>query len=172
MHDLLPLPYTESAIEHVVSRINHVQDYLGRQILIENVTSYVTYKKSEMTEWEFLCAIAERADCLILLDINNIYVSAFNHEFDPHDYLSAIPSQRVYQFHLAGHANHGSYIVDTHDASVIDPVWALYAAAVRRFGAVSTMIERDDNIPPLEELLTELNQARRIAGEIMKVAAA
>ena len=172
MHDLLPLPYTESAIEHVVSRINHVQDYLGRQILIENVSSYVAYKKSEMTEWEFLCAIAERADCLILLDINNIYVSAFNHEFDPHDYLSAIPSQRVYQFHLAGHANHGNYIVDTHDASVIDPVWALYAAAVRRFGAVSTMIERDDNIPPLEELLTELNQARRIAGEIMKVAAA
>ncbi|MEE9157513.1 MAG: DUF692 domain-containing protein [Gammaproteobacteria bacterium] len=172
MHDLLPLPYTESAIKHVVSRINHVQDYLGRQILIENVSSYVAYKKSEMTEWEFLCAIAERADCLILLDINNIYVSAFNHEFDPHDYLSAIPSQRVYQFHLAGHANHGSYIIDTHDASIIDPVWALYAAAVRRFGAVSTMIERDDNIPPLEELLTELNQARRIAGEIMKEAAA
>ncbi|MCI0590090.1 MAG: DUF692 domain-containing protein [Gammaproteobacteria bacterium] len=172
MHDLLPLPYTETAIRHVASRINQVQDYLGRQILIENVSSYVSYKQSDMTEWEFLRTVAERADCLILLDVNNIYVSAFNHEFDPGEYLNAIPRERVYQFHVAGHANHENYIIDTHDAPVIDPVWDLYGAAVRRFGAVSTMIERDDNIPPLDDLLAELNQARRIAGSIMEDAAA
>lgn len=162
LHDLMPLPYTEEAIKHVASRVTQVQDILGRRILLENVSSYVTYCDSQLTEWDFLNAIAETADCLILLDINNIHVSAFNHGFNPLDYLSGISPQRVRQFHLAGHQNHGDYIIDTHDEPVIDAVWNLYAAALRRFGPVSTMIERDDNIPPLVDLLKELDQARRI----------
>jgi hypothetical protein len=162
-HDLLPLPYTEEALKHVAARVSEVQDFLGRRILLENVSSYVSYPESEMSEWEFLRELAGRADCLILLDVNNIFVSSVNHEFDPHEYLNGIPVERVWQFHLAGHRNHGDYIIDTHDEPVIDPVWELYAAAVRRFGRVSTMIERDDNIPPLAELLAELDRARRIA---------
>lgn len=172
LHDLMPLPYTEEAIAHVVARVRQVQDILGRRILLENVSSYVTYTQSEMSEWEFVRAILERADCLMLLDVNNIYVSSYNHGFDARAYLDAIPVERVQQFHLAGHTNHGNYIVDTHDHPVIDPVWDLYAHAVRRFGPVSTMIERDDNIPPLEELLTELAQARAIAAAVKNEAAA
>jgi uncharacterized protein (UPF0276 family) len=169
MHDLLPLPYTEEAIEHVAARVREVQDVLGRQILLENVSSYVSYAQSQLTEWEFLSAICERADCLILLDINNIYVSSVNHEFDPLIYLAGVPGERVRQFHLAGHEDHGHYIIDTHDHPVPDPVWELYADALRRFGPVSTMIERDDNIPPLDELLTELDHARRIAADVTTV---
>lgn len=165
-HDLLPLPYTEEAINHVVSHINQVQDYLGRRILIENVSSYLTYREAEMTEWEFLSEITNRADCLILLDINNIYVSAFNHAFDSQDYLRGVPSKRVQQIHLAGHANHGDYIIDTHDAPVIQPVWDLYASALKHFGAISTMIERDDNIPDLDELVVELEHARFILDDV------
>lgn len=171
-HDLLPLPYTEEALQHVVARVNEVQDFLGRRILLENVSSYVSYPESEMSEWEFLREIAARADCLILLDINNIYVSSINHEFDPRDYLQAIPVERVWQFHLAGHRHHGDYIIDTHDEPVIDPVWALYAQAVHRFGRVSAMIERDDNIPPLAELLVELDHARQIAVSTLSQTAA
>lgn len=171
-HDLLPLPYTEEALKHVATRVGEVQDFLGRRILLENVSSYVSYPESEMSEWEFLREIATRADCLILLDINNIYVSSVNHEFDPHDYLQAIPVERVWQFHLAGHRNHGDYIIDTHDEPVIDPVWDLYAQAVRRFGRVSAMIERDDNIPPLAELLVELDHARQIAVSTLSQTAA
>jgi uncharacterized protein len=163
LHDLLPMPYTEEAVRHVSERILQVQDFLGRRLLIENVSSYVTYTDSRMSEWEFLSAVVERADCLMLLDVNNIYVSAFNHDFDARDYLEGIPVGRVQQIHLAGHRNHGAYIVDTHDEPVIEPVWTLYAEACRRFGFVSTMIERDDNIPPLEDLLLELDQARQIA---------
>jgi uncharacterized protein (UPF0276 family) len=172
LHDLLPLPYTEEAIDHVAARVRQVQDVLGRQLLLENVSSYVSYQQSAMQEWDFLHAVVERADCLILLDVNNIYVSSYNHEFDPRTYLDAIPVDRVQQFHLAGHTNHGNYIVDTHDHPVIDPVWELYAHAVRRFGRVSTMIERDDNIPPLPDLLNELAQARRIAAAVAAEAAA
>jgi len=164
MHDLLPLPYTEEALKNVVERVRTVQDILGRRILLENVSSYVTYRDSRLTEWDFLREIAVRADCLILLDVNNIYVSSVNHEFDPVEYLSAIPVDRVQQIHLAGHENHGDYLVDTHDHPVPDPVWELYARAVSRFGNVSTMIERDANIPPLEELCSELDEARRLAG--------
>ncbi len=163
MHDLLPLPYTEEALANVVERVRTVQDILGRRILLENVSSYVTYRDSQATEWQFLREIAERADCLILLDVNNIYVSSVNHEFDPLDYLSAIPVDRVQQIHLAGHENHGDYLIDTHDHPVPDPVWELYGAALRRFGNVSTMIERDANIPPLEELCSELDAARQLA---------
>ena len=163
LHDLMPLPYTEEAVQHVADRVSQVQDYLGRQMLLENVSSYVSYSDSQMSEWEFLTEVAERADCLILLDINNIYVSAFNHNFDPYIYLAAIPGERVYQFHLAGHTHEDNLIIDTHDHPIADPVFELYAAAVQRFGRVSTMIERDDHIPPLAELLEELDEVRRIA---------
>jgi uncharacterized protein len=163
LHDLMPLPYTDEALKHVASRVRTVQDILGRRILLENVSSYVTYSDSRLSEWDFLRTVAEEADCLILLDVNNIYVSSVNHEFDPRDYLAAIPIERVQQIHLAGHQNHGDYLIDTHDYPVPDPVWALYADAVRRFGRVSTMIERDANIPPLAELQAELTAARHTA---------
>ncbi|MCU7938866.1 MAG: DUF692 domain-containing protein [gamma proteobacterium symbiont of Bathyaustriella thionipta] len=165
-HDLLPLPYTEEAIKHVVERIQQVQDFLGGRMLIENVSSYVSYKQSEMTEWEFLSEIAHRADCLLLLDINNIYVSAVNHEFDPLDYLLSVPRERVQQFHLAGHSDYGDYIIDTHDMPVCDAVWSLYAKAVEHFGDITFMIERDDNIPPLATLLMELNMARSVSAQV------
>lgn len=167
LHDLLPLPYTEEAIDHVANRIKQVQDYLGRQILIENVSSYVTYTDSAMNEWEFLSEIAQSADCLILLDINNIHVSAFNHHFPPLDYLNGIPIERVQQFHLAGHTRYDNYIIDTHDHPIVDEVWQLYEEAVKRFGRVSCMIERDDNIPPLSELLQELEKAKGIAEKVL-----
>ena len=166
-HDLLPMPYTEEAIRHIASRVEAVQEFLGRRILLENVSSYVEFRDSRLSEWEFLAEIAQRADCLILLDVNNIYVSAVNHEFDPLEYLHAIPAERVQQIHLAGHEDHGDYLVDTHDHPVPDPVWELYAAAVRRFGPVSTMIERDDHIPPLEELCAELEQARALCARTL-----
>jgi len=171
LHDLMPLPYTEEAVQHVADRVSQVQDYLGRQMLLENVSSYVSYSDSQMSEWEFLVEVAERSDCLILLDINNIYVSAFNHNFDPYTYLYAIPGERVYQFHLAGHTHEENLIIDTHDHPIADPVFELYAAAVQLFGRVSTMIERDDHIPPLAELLEELDQVRRIAEDQFKVQA-
>ena len=167
LHDLMPLPYTEEAIRHVSERVMLTQEILGRQILLENVSSYVTYQASTLTEWEFLAAVAEASDCLILLDINNVYVSAFNHGFAPLDYLNGIPRSRVIQFHLAGHQHHGSHIIDTHDAPIIDTVWDLYSEAVQRFGRVSTLIERDDNIPPLAELTNELDRARRIGNGIL-----
>ncbi|MFL6601237.1 MAG: DUF692 domain-containing protein [Steroidobacteraceae bacterium] len=171
MHDLLPLPYTEEALANVVERVRTVQDILGRRILLENVSSYVSYRESQVSEWQFLREIAERADCLILLDVNNIYVSSVNHEIDPLEYLNAIPVDRVQQIHLAGHENHGDYLIDTHDHPVPDPVWELYGAAVRRFGSVSTMIERDANIPPLEELCCELDAARQLAARTLARAA-
>ena len=168
----MPLPYTEEALAQVAARVREVQDFLGRQILLENVSSYVSFAQSTMSEWEFLRAVAEQADCHILLDINNIFVSAFNHGFDPCAYLDGIPVERVRQFHLAGHENRGDLIIDTHDAPVIDPVWDLYAKALQRFGPVSTMIERDEHIPPLPELLLELNHARRIAKDVLFAEAA
>ena len=163
LHDLLPLPYTEDTTRHVADRVAQVQDYLGRQILLENVSSYISYQSSDMTEWDFLRTVVERADCRLLLDVNNIYVSSYNHGFDAREYLNAIPVERVQQIHLAGHRNLDAYIVDTHDEPVPDPVWDLYDAAVRRFGPVSTMIERDDNIPELPELVAELDKARAVA---------
>ncbi len=164
-HDLLPLPYTEETVRHVAERVVRVQEFLGRRILLENLSSYVTFRDSEMSEWAFLTAVCETADCLILLDVNNIFVSAVNHDFDPRAYLEGVPAERVWQFHLAGHTTNesGRILIDTHDQPVRDEVWDLYAEAARRFGPVSTMIERDDNIPALDELLEELGQARRIA---------
>lgn len=166
MHDLLPLPYTEETAKHVAERVNIVQDYLGRRILLENVSSYASYVDSNMSEWEFISLICEKADCLLLLDVNNIYVSSYNHAFDAKAFIDGVPANRVQQIHLAGHHNHGDYIIDTHDAPVIDPVWELYEYALRRFGPVSTMIERDDQIPPLEELVEELQVARDIAERV------
>jgi uncharacterized protein (UPF0276 family) len=159
-------------VAHVAARVRQAQDFLGRRIVLENLSSYVTYRESAMTEWEFLSAVAESADCLILLDINNIYVSSINHGFDPLEYLAGVPAERVWQFHLAGHttSESGRILIDTHDQPVPLSVWELYAEAVRRFGAVSTMIERDDNIPELAELLAELDQARAISGPILEAA--
>ena len=171
-HDLLPVPYTEEAVAHIAARVQAIQEFLGRRILLENVSSYVSYKESDLTEWEFLSEIARRADCLILLDINNIYVSAYNHGFDAEQYLTGVPSERVQQIHIAGHSNCGDYIIDTHDADVIDPVWTLYGKAIERLGPVSTMIERDDHIPPLADLVAELNQARRVAAAALRAKAA
>ena len=172
LHDLLPLPYTDEAVRHVAERVARVQDFLGQRILLENVSSYMTYADSAVPEWEFLAAVAETADCLILLDVNNIYVSSQNHGFDPTDYLEGLPVDRIRQIHLAGHSREGAMVIDTHDHPVIDPVWSLYADALRRFGAVSTMIERDDNIPPLAELVAELDHAREVAHPILEERAA
>jgi uncharacterized protein len=163
VHDLLPLPYTEEALAHVAARVGEVQDALGRQILLENVSSYLSYRSSDMTEWEFLSEVARRADCAILLDVNNIYVSSVNHGFDASRYLRGVPRERVRQFHLAGHSDLGDHLIDTHDHPIAPPVWALYREALRHFGQVPTMIERDDNIPPLAELVAELDMARAIA---------
>jgi uncharacterized protein len=171
VHDLLPLPYTEETINHVVERVKVVQDYLGRQILLENVSSYASYVDSSMSEWVFIAEIAERADCLLLLDVNNIYVSSFNHSFEAKNFIDGVPAKRVQQIHLAGHHNHGDYIIDTHDAPVIDPVWDLYHYAITRLGEVSTMIERDDQIPPLSELVNELQIARDISAKALKAVA-
>ena len=167
MHDLLPMPYTEEAVQHMVTRIQQVQDFLGRQILVENVSSYADFKQSEMTEYEFISAVAKRADCLILLDINNIYVNHYNHGLDPWAFLAGVPRDRVQQIHLAGHQNCETHLIDTHDHPVINPVWDLYARAVELLGPVSTMIERDDHIPPLEDLVRELNQARAISNSVL-----
>jgi uncharacterized protein len=171
LHDLLPLPYTDEALAHIVGRVRTVQDFLDCRVLLENVSSYVSFKDSRMTEWEFLRAVAQEADCLILLDVNNIYVSSVNHDFDPYVYLSSLPADRVRQIHLAGHENRGDYLIDTHDHPIPDPVWDLYAAAVRRFGQVSTMIERDANIPPLADMLTELSAARHLSERVLAEAA-
>ena len=152
----------------MANRVSQVQDYLGQQILLENVSSYVSYTDSQMSEWDFFSEVVERADCRILLDINNIYVSAYNHQFDPYLYLQAIQRERVCQFHLAGHTHENNLIIDTHDHPIADPVFDLYAAAVQRFERVSTMIERDDHIPPLPELLDELGQVRRIGEAQLK----
>jgi len=170
VHDLLPLPYTEEALQHVVERILAVQDRLGRQILIENVSTYLTFSHSTMPEWDFLAAVATQADCGILLDVNNIYVSAINHNFNPEEYLAALPAEHIGQIHLAGHSNKGTYLLDTHDGPVIAPVWDLYRSALRRFGPVSTLIEWDDRIPEFDELCAEAERARAIEAEVTGVA--
>jgi len=162
LHDLLPMPYTEAALRHLVTRVQQVQDVLGRRLLLENVSSYVAFNGDEMSEWEFIAELARRADCELLLDVNNVYVSSVNHGFDAHRFIDAMPKNRVRQIHLAGHEDHGEYLVDTHDHPVSDAVWQLYAYTVRQLGAVPTMIERDDHIPPLAELLGELDIARRV----------
>ncbi|MDX1434839.1 MAG: DUF692 domain-containing protein [Gammaproteobacteria bacterium] len=167
LHDLLPLPYTGEAVAHVVARVQRVQERLGRRIALENVSSYAEFRESEMSEWEFLAEVAARADCLILLDVNNVWVSSVNHDFDARRYVDALPAGRVQYIHLAGPSEAGALLVDTHDHPVQDPVWELYAYALRRLGPTATMIERDDDIPPLEVLLAELERARRVAAPIL-----
>ena len=171
LHDLMPLPYTQEALMHVAQRVSEAQDVLGARLVLENVSSYVSYRSSEMTEWEFLRELTRSADCDLLLDVNNIYVSSVNHGFDPLEFLQGIPVDRVRQMHLAGHQYQGRYIVDTHDAPVCEAVWSLYVAAVERFGHIATMIERDSNIPPLAQLVAELDRARTLAATLKQQAA-
>jgi uncharacterized protein (UPF0276 family) len=165
-HDLLPLPYTEEALDHVARRVLRVQDRLQRQILVENVSSYVSYVQSTMSEWEFLSALCERTDCGLLLDVNNVFVSAHNHGFDPLEFLKGVPKGRVVQTHLAGHSENGALKLDTHDHPVCDGVWQLYEAAIERFGKISTLVEWDDHIPPLERVLEESERARAIEAKL------
>ncbi len=174
-HDLLPLPYMAEALEVVCNNIDQAQSFLGRAMLFENPSSYLTFPDDEMAEWEFLSEITRRTGCYLLLDVNNIYVSAQNHGFSAHDYLAGIPADRVHQIHLAGHTpaqEPGNILIDTHDREVCDEVWQLYAKARAMLGPVATMIERDDAIPPLPELLAELDHAREIALEAQPIVAA
>ena len=166
MHDLIPLPHTEEAIRHVAERIRVVQDFMERPFAIENVSSYMTYRESVIPEWEFIGAIAERADCGILLDINNVFVNAYNHRFDARAYIDAIAPERVVQFHLAGHSDYGAYLLDTHDHPVRDEVWELYEYAVARLGAVPALIEWDDNIPGFDVIQGAVDEARRRAAKV------
>lgn len=161
-HDLLPMPYTNEALNHLANKISQVQDYLGREMIFENVSSYLTYNDSQMSEWEFLAQLHKQTGCQFLMDVNNVYVSARNHDFNAMDYLSAIPSTAIAQIHLAGHQDFGTHIIDTHDEDVPDAVWDLYAQYAKTLGPVSTMIERDDNFGSLDELITELEHAKTL----------
>ncbi len=171
LHDLLPIPHTHEALDHVADRICRVQDLLQRQLVVENASTYVAFSGSEMEEWEFVSQLVERADCMLLLDVNNVAVSGFNHGFDAKRYIDAMPITRVAQFHMAGHTDNETHRIDTHDQPVCEEVWSLYDHARRRFGDVSAMIERDDNFPPLADLLAELQRMRDIDASIAKQAA-
>jgi uncharacterized protein (UPF0276 family) len=165
-HDLMPLPYTWEAIDVTVSKIRQVQDFLEIPVAVENVSSYAEFHESEMTEWEFLNEVVERADCGILLDVNNIYVSSVNHSFDPHVYVDSVPAERVAQIHIAGHSKYEKYILDTHDHPVIDPVWKLYAHAIRRCGLTPTLLEWDDKIPTFDEVHGEALKAKQFLADV------
>lgn len=160
-HDLLPIPYNEATLAHLVTRIRTVQDVLERPLVLENPSSYITFADSTMTEWDFITQMAEEADCGLLLDVNNIYVSSVNHDFDPAEYLRSIPTERVVQFHLAGHTNCGTHLIDTHDGQVIDPVWELYRQAHELTGGASTLLEWDAKIPEFPVLHAEVLKAQR-----------
>ena len=164
LHDLLPMPYSEGALRHMVRKIRQVQDFLERPLVLENPSSYVEFTSSTMPEWEFIARMAEEADCGLLLDVNNVYVSSFNHGFDPEAYLRAIPPERVAYFHLAGHTNFGSHILDTHIGPVIDPVWSLYRLAHERTGGRSTLLEWDEEIPTFPVVHREVLKARKYMG--------
>jgi len=167
LHDLLPLPYTEATLRHVAPRVAQVQDLLGRPLLLENLSSYVSYRADEMREWEFIGELVARSGCQLLLDVNNVYVNSVNHGFDAQVFIDAMPAAAVCQIHLAGHEDHGDYLIDTHDQPICAAVWDLYAHTVRRFGVLPTMIERDDNIPPLADLVAELDVVRLVAQRAM-----
>jgi hypothetical protein len=166
LHDLLPLPYTEEAARWVAERVARVQDRLGRRIALENVSSYAAFAVDAMPEWEFLAGVAERADCGILLDVNNVFVSAHNHGFDADAYIAGIPPSRVFQIHLAGHSHEGELLIDTHDHPVRDEVWSLYERTLHHVGPVSTLIEWDDRIPEYDELVAEAAKARAILARV------
>lgn len=158
-HDLLPLPYDEPTLRHVVARVRQAQDFLERPLALENPSSYLAFASSSMGEAEFLARLAEEANCALLLDVNNVYVSAFNHGFDARAYLDTIPADRVVQYHLAGHTHKGSHILDTHSGPAIDPVWTLYAQACRRTGNVATLFEWDEDVPPFDEVRAQVRKA-------------
>jgi hypothetical protein len=160
-HDLLPMPYTPEAVRVTARKIREARDFLEVPVVVENVSSYAEFVESTMTEWEFLNEVVELADCGILLDVNNIYVSSFNHDFDPRVYLEAVPTERVAQIHIAGHSRYRKYILDTHDHPVIDPVWQLYEHAIRRCGPTATLLEWDDLIPSFDEVHNEALKAQR-----------
>lgn len=164
-HDLLPMPLNEQSLAHVIRRINIVQDVIERPLVLENPSSYVTFTDSTMDEWEFITRMSQATDCGLLLDVNNVYVSAFNHDLDPEQFIRGLPHERVVQFHLAGHSNYVTHLIDTHDGHVIDPVWKLYALAHELTGGVSTLLEWDAKIPPFEELHAEVLKARRFMNE-------
>lgn len=159
-HDLLPMPYTDESLRHVIERVRIVSDFLERPVFLENPSTYLEFAESTWRECDFLAALAEQADCGILLDVNNVYVSAFNHGFDAHEYIRAIPVGRVAQIHLAGHTHKGTHILDTHSAPVVNGVWELYAEATRRLGPVSTLLEWDEDIPSFPEVHAEAQKAR------------
>ncbi len=170
-HDLLPMPYTLAVARHTAEKIRQARDFLEVPICVENVSSYAEFHQSDMTEWEFLAEVVDQADCGILLDVNNIYVSAQNHGFDPFDYLRGVQAERVGQIHIAGHSRYRKYILDTHDHPVPDPVWALYEEAIRRSGHTATLLEWDDRIPSFDEVHDEALKARRYLHEHTPVTA-
>lgn len=163
-HDLLPMPYNEESLAHTVARIRQASDFLERPVVLENPSSYVEFGSTTMPEWEFIARMAEQADCALLLDVNNVYVSSFNHGFDPVAYLDALPADRVVQYHLAGHTNNGTHIIDTHDDHVIDEVWELYRHAIGLTGPVSTLLEWDANIPDFNVVHSEALKALAFRG--------
>jgi uncharacterized protein (UPF0276 family) len=171
LHDLLPLPWTEELLDHLVPRIAHVQEVLGRRLVLENVSTYLSFAHAELSEWAFIAELALRADCHLLLDVNNVHVSAFNHGFDAHRFIDGIPAERVVQIHLAGHSDRGTHLLDTHDAPVPDPVWELYRYALGRLGPTSTLVEWDGEVPPLEVVEDEALRARSIAAAALAPAA-
>ncbi|WP_061238753.1 DUF692 domain-containing protein [Ectopseudomonas composti] len=168
LHDLLPLPYTEESLQHVAARVRQVQDVIERPLVLENVSSYLRCADDQFSEWQFLAALSELSGCELLLDVNNVYVSARNHDFDAWTFISSLPRQRIRQLHLAGHSDYGNYLIDTHDQPVSDPVWQLYQRTLQHLGPVSTLLERDDHFPDLDVLLDELNSARRFAAEALQ----
>jgi uncharacterized protein (UPF0276 family) len=169
-HDLLPMPYTSEAVQKTAQKIREARDFLEVPIAVENVSSYAEFHVSEMTEWEFLTEVAEAADCGILLDVNNIYVSSQNHNFNPLDYVNNVPHERVAQIHIAGHSKYEKYILDTHDHPVIDPVWSLYARAIELVGPTATLLEWDDQIPSFDEVHNEALKAKRYVPDKSAVA--
>jgi uncharacterized protein len=172
VHDLLPMPYTEESLRHTVKRVREVSDYLERPLVLENPSSYVEFAASSMTEWDFLSRLSEAADCGLLLDVNNVYVSSFNHGFDANEYIDAIPADRVVQYHVAGHTNKGTHIIDTHSDHAIDEVWELYRRAWRRTGPVATLYEWDEDIPSFDVLHAEALKARALQEEAATLAVA
>ena len=168
LHDLLPLPYTEERLQHVAARVRQVQDVIERPLVLENVSSYLRCADDQFSEWQFLAALSELSGCELLLDVNNVYVSARNHGFDAWTFISSLPKQRIRQLHLAGHSDYGSYLIDTHDQPVSDPVWQLYQRTLQHLGPVSTLLERDDHFPDLDVLLDELNSARQFAAQALQ----
>ena len=167
LHDLLPLSFTEESLRHVAERVRVVQDILERPLVLENVSAYLQWKSSCISESQFLARLSQMTGCELLLDVNNVYVSSRNQGFDPWQFILELPRERIRQIHLAGHSDYGQYLIDTHDAPIADPVWALYGRALSHLGPTATLIERDDHFPPLDELLAELEQARTLADQAL-----